>query len=275
MARCSRDVCRRWRPDLALRLLGLGLRIDDAWFCSNTCVEAEASRRLHEIRARESARPMPALRLGTVLIQQRGVTANQLVTALAAQPRTGLRLGDQLIQMGFTSREQLLRALAAQSNVKYLTTIDPALARTAPGRLSADEVRALGVVPFREDDGKLLVACSAPLRHSALDALTILIDRVIEPYLVADDDFERLRAAYIESAGASIETTTVRDIPDGASRVAKAAAGAREVSIKEAQIESFTWVRIAADGRISTLLVPPSSPQLQEHDAWLAATTRH
>jgi len=47
------------------------------------------------------------------------------------------------------------------------------------------------------------------------------------------------------------------------------------VTVKEANVDAYTWVRIAANGRISTLLVPPYPQQLEEHDAWLAATTRH
>jgi Type II secretion system (T2SS), protein E, N-terminal domain len=274
MARCSREACRRWRPDLVVKYVRIGLHVDDAWFCSNLCVEAEAERRLREAQARENAPPPPALRLGSLLLQQRGVTSSQLIAGLAAQHQSGLRLGDQLMQLGYTSRDQLLRALAAQSGVRYLTTIDPVSVRTAPGGLSPDEVRALGVVPFREDEGRLLVACAAPLRHAALDALTILTGRIVEPFLVADDDVARLQAAYGESVSASIETTTVRDIADGASRVAAAAAGAGTVSVKEAHVDSFTWVRIAANGRISTLLVPPATRQ-EEPDLWLAATTRH
>jgi hypothetical protein len=41
-----------------------------------------------------------------------------------------------------------------------------------------------------------------------------------------------------------------------------------------ALIEPFTWVRISADGRASTLLVPPAAHTM-EGEPWLAATTRH
>lgn len=275
MAQCSRKTCHRWRPDLALRLFGLGLRLDHAWFCSNRCVEQEAADRLRSASTREAApKPVPTP-LGTVLMQQRAVTATQLKEALVRQRHTGLRLGEQLVQLGYSSREAVLRALAAQHGVPYLATVDRAAVRNGPGRLSTDEVRALGVVPFRESGDTLLVACRAPLPHAALAALRMLAGRIIEPYLVADDEFAGLQQAYGEAASLSVPTTTVRDIPEGASRIAAAAAAAGEVTLREARVDPFTWVRIAADGRISTLLVPPFQQQIEEHDRWLAATTPH
>ena len=275
MARCTRKSCRRWRPDLALRLFGVGLRLDHAWFCSNVCLEAEATDRLRNAPTRETPPTSSQMPLGTVLVQSREVTGVQLKTALAEQRRSGLRLGDQLVSLGYTTRDVLLRALASQAGVPYLASIDHASVRTAPGKLSVDEVRALGIVPFRDSKEALLVACRAPLPHAALAALTLLTGRAVDPYLVADDELERLQRAYGASGTTTVPTTTVRDIPDGASRIAAAAAASGEVTVREARVDPFTWVRIASDGRISTLLVPPLAEQMEEHDTWLAATTPH
>jgi hypothetical protein len=275
MARCTRKDCRRWRPGLALRWFRLGRRLDGDWFCSDACVETEAGRRLRAVSVRETTTGRSPLPLGSVLLRQRGITAHQLNEALAAQRPSGLRLGEQLVRLGYLSREALLRALSAQYGVPYLAVVDPAAVQTGPGKLSVDEVRALGVVPFRESAGTLLVACRAPLPRAALEALTELTGRIVEPYLVVDEDLLRLQEAYGGLAPETVSTLTVRDIGDGAARIAAATAGARDVTVKEARVDPFTWVRIAADGHISTLLVPPFSQQMEEHDAWLAATTRH
>jgi MshEN domain len=274
MAQCSRDGCGRWRPDLIVRWAKLGLHVDGAWFCSNGCVEADAARRLRDVRPRDLAPRAPALRLGAVLLHQGVVTSRQLGEALDAQRTTGLRLGAQLQTLGHVTRDVVLRALSAQNGVSYLTTIDPGLVRTAPGGLGKDEVRALGIVPFRETEDELLIACAAPVPYSAIGALQTLSGRTVLPYLVADEDFDRLASAY----GASVEgspTTTVRDIRDGASHIAALAAQAGDVTVKEALVDPFTWVRIAANGRISTLLVPPYPHHLKENAEWLAPTTPH
>lgn len=275
MAQCSREDCHRWRADVIVRWAKLGLHVDGAWFCSHACVEADAARRLRQVRPREVSPRAPALRLGAVLLHQGVVTPRQLSEALDAQRATGLRLGAQLQRLGLANREVVLRALSAQNGVRYLATIDPTSVRTAPGGLSSDEVRALNLVPFSETDEQLMVACAAPMPHSAIAALQELTGRLVEPYLVADEDFERLVAEYGSAAETERRTTTARDISDGAHRIAAMAAQARDVTIAEAHIDPFTWVRITANGHISTLLVPPYPHQVRESAQWLAATTRH
>lgn len=275
MARCSRSSCRRWRPDLALRTFSLGARVDHAWFCSTACVKAEAIDRLRKVASGERLSPPTATPLGAVLLQQKGITQGQLHSALAEQRRSGLRLGDQLTQLGYTSGDTVLRALAAQNGVPYLVTVDLAAVRSAPGGLSVDEVRALGVVPFREIGEVLFVACKAPLPRAALSALQLLTARLVEPYLVSDDALAGLQHAYGSAIPADVTTTTVRDISDGASRIAAVAVEAGDVTLREAQVDPFTWVRIAADGQVSTLLVPPFPQEIEEHESWLAATTPH
>lgn len=275
MARCSHRACGRWRPDVVVRLWRLGLRVDAAWFCSEGCAINATADRLRQASSNAARRGQIPTPLGAVLLQQRGVTPGQLREALARQPKSGLRLGDQLLQLGYTSRDVVLRALAAQSGVPYLAAIDRATVRSAPGKLSADEVRALGVVPFRELGDRLSVACRAPLPRTALNALAQLTGRQVEPYLVTDEDFFELQEEYAGAAPTVVPTITVRDIPEGASHIAKAAVAAGEVSVREAHVDPYTWVRIAADGRVSTLLVPPMPPNIEEHDAWLVATTPH
>lgn len=275
MARCSRSACRRWRPDAAIRVFGLGLSVDDNWFCSNRCVEADAVRRLRDLEARADGLTAPAQKLGAILLQQRKITASQLTAALDAQRASGLRLGTQLQKLGYLTRDGLLGALSAQHGVKYLAAIDHQSVRTGPGGLSIDEVRALGLVPFAESGGVLLVACVAPVPQAAVDALTTLSARAVQPFLVDDEEMGRLMREYASAAATSVPTTRVTDIPDGAAKIAAAAAANGHVTIKEARVDPYTWVRIAANGRVSTLLVEPNGREIEEHDTWQAATTQH
>src|SRR5262249_60993418 len=118
------------------------------------------------------------------------------------------------------------------------------------------------------------IACAAPVPYSAIGALQELSGRKVRPYLVADDDFARLAAEY-GTAAPALHSNTVRDISDGASRIAAFAAEAGDVTVKEAHVDPFTWVRIDANGRSSTLLVPPYVNDVKENAEWLAGTTRH
>jgi hypothetical protein len=257
-----------------VRALKIGLQVDGAWFCSDRCVKASAEDRLRSVGARVGDLIAPALRLGAILLQQRKISAAELSGALARQRMTRRRLGQELLQAGAVSRETLLGALAAQSGVRYLAAIDHAAVRTAPGGLSAAEVRALGIVPFGEADGRLHVACAAPLPRAALDAMAVLMARPLDPFLVDDAELEALQQAYGEVVDVRVSMTTVKDVREGAAHIAAIAAEAGAVTLREARLDPFTWVRIAANGRVSTLLVPPGTGAPGE-DIWQAATTRH
>ncbi len=213
-----------------------------------------------------SSRAAPALRLGAVLLQQGVVT-------LAAAERGARRAADDRPATRRAAADARTRAaarsccarLSAQNGISYLATVDPASVRTAPGGLSADEVRALGIVPFRETDEELLVACAAPVPHSALGALQALIG---PDGRAVSRGRRRLRACWRAEYGASA-TGLARD-DDGPRHLARARRGSPrsrprrgDVTVTEAHVDPFTWVRIAANGRISTLLVPPYPQQIE------------
>src|SRR5262245_39859509 len=122
MPRCAREECRRWRPDAVVRYAGVGLRVDEEWFCSSACVALVAAGRRRVAKPRPSGPiPLPAPRLGTLLVHQGAITPAQLDAALAAQKLSGRKLGAELVRLGITDQVAVLRALAAQAGVSYLT----------------------------------------------------------------------------------------------------------------------------------------------------------
>ena len=276
MAQCAHDECRRWRPDLLVRYARTGLRVDGAWFCSPACVEFAARRRLRSRHrtAGTTVPPVPALRLGVLLLHQGAITSTQLARALAAQPLTGRRLGAQLQDMKLADAEIVLRGLSAQAGVSYLTAVDPACVRSAPGGLSTDEVRALGVVPIQVDEANrlLIVACPAPVPRAALSALRQLTGWTPEPLLVTDADWQLLTRAYGSAAVTRhrrVEFDRVRDVDAAAARIA-AAASEGAITVTQAHDEKATWVRVEGNGLVSTLLMPR-----KEDEECLAVTTSH
>jgi hypothetical protein len=277
MTRCSSESCRRRRPSWLVRGVGGGgLVVDDAWFCSAACVEAAVSLRLRQDAVPDEAEePRPAVRLGTVLLRQGTVTPHQLADALAAQRTSGLRLGAQLQASGVATSAAVLRALSAQSGVKHLTAVDSAFPRAIVSAITPAQAEALGIVPLRDGGEALLVACAAPVPRAAIRALGTLLGREVDPFLVADDDFELLVAAYGRVANATDGSGIVADVHDGARRIAAFAAEARNVSITQVVTQAFTWIRLAATGRTATLLMPRHRRLSQKEYKWLAATTRH
>lgn len=281
MPHCTREECRRWRPDTLVRFANLGLRVDGEWFCSAACVAAAAVRRLRQQKAgRFSAPDVPPLRLGSLLVHQGVITYGKLQEALISQRISGLRLGAELRRLGYADRDAVLRALASQAGTSYANAIDPAAVRLAPGDLCAEEVRALGVVPIRVSEGQrvLLVACVAPVPWAALGALGALTGQRPVPYLVSDEEYESLMAAYVSGAASKaasgVTVTTVSSMHDAARRIAAAAMDSGSITVNEAHINPLTWIRVSKRDGIDAMLVAGGDAAWEDEE-WLAATTRH
>jgi hypothetical protein len=277
MARCSRNDCRRWRPDTLVRHAHIGLQVDGAWFCSSACVASATEQRLLGVRRPTALAPaVPALRLGVLLMHQGAITSANLSNALAAQRHSGRRLGAELLHLGLVDAVSVLRGLSAQAGVSYLAAVDPACVLNAPGGLSTDEVRALGVVPIQvnESNRTLVVACQAPLPRAALSALRQLTGWTPEPLLVSDIDWQTLMHNYGATAPPSerrVEFTRVQGVGDAAARIAAAAASVGTITLTEAHCDSSIWVRIESPGAIDTLLMRHE----KDNSEWPAATTSH
>jgi hypothetical protein len=283
MARCAVDACGRWCPDLFVGR-GIGSSIDGQWFCSRACIESMARQRLLEAPPVAVGLPgVPRVRLGAILKAQGACSAEALADALARQRETGLRLGEQLCEMGVTDGDAVLRALATQFGVRCLTAIDVTTVRDAPGGLSPDAVRALGVVPIGDvDEGRVRVACPAPLPRRALNALRQLTGWTPEVYLVSDGDWKALVRHYgadVQSgAGAAQRPEFVRttSLADAASRIAAAAARGRSTTVTEAWWDDYAWVRVQGPNLVEDVCLARAggSTGPGEEAPWLAGTTR-
>lgn len=230
MARCAGTNCGRWRPDVLVRHGHAGLRLDGAWYCSSACLQTALGRRLRDGRptGRRGVAPLSPIKLGVLLlVSQAALTPTLLGEALDEQKRTGLRIGAQLQQMGLVTSGDVLRALAAQAGVSYLSRVDPEPLTHGPGNLSRSAVQALGLVPIDISDDRrtLKVACTAPLPRVALGALRELTGCMVQPYLVTDELWPELLAAYgtEAAAGPRAVATPVRDLRDAAARIAEVA----------------------------------------------------
>jgi hypothetical protein len=281
MPRCAGEDCGRWRPDVLVRR-GAGANIDGRWFCSRECIEQMARQLLADVRPAMAVIPtVPPARLGAILRHHGVCKPADIERALEAQRQSRLRLGEQLLAMGLTERQPLLRALAAQAGVSYLANVDAAMVRKAPGNLSSDAVRALGLVPIDEAiGGRIRVACPAPLPRRALGCFRRLTGWTPEVLLVSDPDWRALLANYGADVqdGAAAERRVAgfvmaETLTDAVAGIADAATRARNTLVIEARWEPYTWVRVQGGGA-ATDVVFAHSLSLEEEPCQ-AATTSH
>jgi hypothetical protein len=191
---------------------------------------------------------VPPTRLGTILRHQAACTATDIERGLDAQRESGLRLGEQLLAMGLIERQSLLRALAAQAGVSYLANLDAGMVRKAPGGLSSEAVRAIGLMPIAEaKNGRIRVACPAPLPRRALGSFRQLTGWTPEVFLVSDRDWQALLANHGAELGvdrATAHFVLAGSLSDAAAGIADAATRARTTMVKEARMDPYTWVRV-------------------------------
>ena len=260
MPRCAEASCGSWRPERLAPRWAAGIRLNGHWYCSRGCVRMAARSGLDVKAVPPPTTGLRPLRLGVLLRHLNAVSEAELRAALDSQRVTGRRLGAELQARGHTTADQVLRALAAQANVSYLSTFDLRRVTQGPSWLPADTVRVLGLVPFDVDRAgrRLRVICAAPVPRAAIRALQTLSGWATDVFLVADEIWrralEQYRPATVDEPAA--EVITVGGIDAAASLVADAASTERTVTMRHAQWDGFTWIRVEGPTQVSNVLVP-------------------
>ena len=261
MPRCARETCGRWRPDLLARRGVAGLAFDGVWFCSAACLEQTMRDRLVAMPdgPAEPRRVRP--RIGVLLASLGVLRPDEIAMALETQKSSGRRLGEEVRHLGLASELDVLRALATQERVRYLAAIDQVPLAVAPGGLSADTVRALGVVPIGGSVTKrrLHVACAAPVPRLALAAMASLTEWVIEPFLVSDERLTHLVRAYALGPGSGRARGSLCGVEDAAAHITRAAADGRADRLAHARCDRHVWIRLDGCAGHEDLLLPVGS----------------
>ena len=243
-----------------------GMYIDRQWYCSTRCVEEAVRQRIKDLPRVEPAyvQGWRAMKLGSLLMQQVGLTREAIDAAVLAQEKQGIPIGRTLQDFGLVSAEEVLRALATQAGVRYLTSINPRVVAHRPGELPRDVVKALGIVPVAADAKRreMQVACAAPVPGLAVRALTRLTDWAVEPLLVTDETLPHLVELYATGKGSrSSVVGVVCDPLSGPARVAQFAKRRRMVRMVQERCDPYVWVRLDAKGATADVLM--SMPELE------------
>jgi len=275
MPTCADHACGRWRPERLTPSWLQGFRLNGRWYCSQSCLEGAVRVELHAPRTSGPAIPaLPPLRVGVLLQHLGALTRPQLELALSEQRRTGLRLGAQARALGLVDADAVLRCLAAQAGVNYLSSFD--LGRVhGCSPLPQPTVRALGLVPFdwRPADRAISVACMAPLPRTALRTLTRLTGWQAEAFLVDDQTWDAALSAYRPAAAEQPFSigAAVAGADAVVARIMETALRDRAVTMRHAECNAYTWVRVEGEHQTSDLLMAGRT----EEGLCQAAVTAH
>ncbi|MBN1844928.1 MAG: Flp pilus assembly complex ATPase component TadA, partial [Sedimentisphaerales bacterium] len=118
--------------------------------------------------------------LGQILQRQTQLTAEQLDQALRCQQtrRPRVSLGRLLIEQGLCRETEVCRALASQWNIRYAPTLTPERLRNEwIARIPLDYLKAQGMLPIADEQGRPQIALSDPLQVESYDAIATILGR--------------------------------------------------------------------------------------------------
>ena len=131
-------------------------------------------------------------RIGTMLLEHRLVTREELERALEIQKTTGRRVGEILVEMRAVTSVDLARVLAEHLRMPFvdLRTCEPDI--EVATLITEDVARRYDALPITRWAGKIVVAMAVPNHHTALDDLRAMLDA---PALAAVAEPVELRRA--------------------------------------------------------------------------------
>lgn len=131
----------------------------------------------------ESARKQP---LGTLLLENKLISSEQLQSALQEQKRSGLRLGRILVEQGSISEIALLDLLSLQLNIPFLDLESEPVNVDLSQQLPETMARRLRALVVRFDGDQSLVALADPLDLSAVDEITRKLEHDVQTAVVRE-----------------------------------------------------------------------------------------
>jgi type IV pilus assembly protein PilB len=135
-------------------------------------------------------------RLGDILIEAGKISLAQLNRALETQRKTKRRLGEVLIDEGLFTEVEIADTIAQQLSLERVDLdkifIDQSIARS----ITKEVAQKHNVIPILIKDGKLIVAMSDPLNMFAIDDLSFITQKRVQPVIATKEQIERAIELY-------------------------------------------------------------------------------
>ncbi len=132
--------------------------------------------------------PKKKIRIGDLLVQNRIITHEQLMSALAEQKKTGKKLGRTLIDLNTISENDLLNFLSRQLQIPYIDIAQYPRDEKVVIKLPESLARRFRVMLLEYNDHDVLLAMADPTDLLGLDELTRILKKRIRQAVVKESD---------------------------------------------------------------------------------------
>lgn len=139
--------------------------------------------------------------IGTILLDKKMITREQLDKALVAQMKDSKKLGQVLIDLKILPEKVVMEEISKKIGVKYLPDLPDKLAPSLVAELRSNLAVLNKIVPIGYAKGKLVIAMSDPGDKSLLKDLRKICEKEIYPVLASEkqilDAIHRLYPDYV------------------------------------------------------------------------------
>ena len=145
---------------------------------------------------------------GKRLVERGIITEQQLEEAVHKQQTTmkHRKLGEILVRLGHISKSHIADGLSDQLNIPVVRLSDREIPERIRSLISGNIATLYKVVPIDEDGDTLIVATADPTNINALDNLSRLLERPVEPQLTTPEEISHALARYYGLAETTVES---------------------------------------------------------------------
>jgi len=138
-----------------------------------------------------SQAPRKKIRIGDLLVENKIISEQQLMTALAEQKKSGRKLGRTLIELGYVTEDQMLNFLSRQLHIPYIDLkhykYNAEIVKKIPETLS----RRYRAIALAEQPDSFLVGMADPTDIFAFDKLSKSFNKPIRLAVLRETDLLR------------------------------------------------------------------------------------
>jgi len=132
--------------------------------------------------------PRKKIRIGDLLVQNRIITHEQLMSALAEQKKSGRKLGRTLIDLNFIGETDLLNFLSRQLQIPFIDLTQYQRNDEVINQLPETLARRFRVILLEDNEHDVLLAMADPTDLMGVDELTRIINKRIRQAVVRESD---------------------------------------------------------------------------------------
>ncbi len=145
---------------------------------------------------------------GEQMVARGVITEDQLEEAIHRQQTSmsGKKLGEILVRLGYISKSHISEGLAEQLGIPIIKLSDREIPERIRNLVDVRIAQVYRVIPVEEDGEVLRVATSDPTNMNALDNLSRLLERPVEPVLASPEEIGEALNKYYGLAETTVET---------------------------------------------------------------------